>query len=41
VRRGGQFRGYQYHRHKGQQPEYGVMAKLLEQRIHVHQIMRI
>jgi hypothetical protein len=35
VRRGGEFCDYQCHRYKGQQPEYGIVAKLLEQRIHV------
>ena len=35
VRCRNQFRGNQYHRHKGKQPEHRVMADFLEQRVHV------
>src|SRR5438477_8305568 len=35
VSRGKKFGGYQYHGHKAQQPERGIMAEFFEQRIHV------
>ena len=36
MRGGNQFRGHQRYWHKGQQPKYGIMAELFEQRIHAH-----
>jgi hypothetical protein len=41
MRRGNQFRSYQCHRHKDQQPEHGIIAEFLEEWVHLHQLALI